>query len=320
MTEALFLLLFTVYCLSFRDSPWFLALPMIVILPLFVYEGIQFSIEKSRYWMNIWNSLDAIRMVIFVVFCFLEWGGATEEMSTPFLILSVVATYIRGISFFRVFKTTRYMVDLIIEVIIDMRGFLVLLVYSTSAFGVIFTLLPSAADSTVNSFTMSYLLNLGEFDTSDFTAIDWVIFITATIINPIVMLNLLIAIMSDTYGRVQSTNVITDRKELLKMIFEIEMLYYWNRATNDRSYLQLCVSKSDESKESGTVADVVHVLKKEMLKVKAQVIDNEKILNEIRLERENDKKLLQETHSMMTALCSQMNIVTPKKLFPKIWG
>jgi hypothetical protein len=47
------------------------------------------------------------------------------------------------------------------------------------------------------------MINMGDYgDIVDYTTIEWITFITATIVNPIVMLNLLIAVIGDTYDRV----------------------------------------------------------------------------------------------------------------------
>jgi hypothetical protein len=46
---------------------------------------------------------------------------------------------------------------------------------------------------------------------------------------PLIMLNMLIAIMSDTYARVMSEIVPSDFFELNQMIVEVEKLYFWRR-------------------------------------------------------------------------------------------
>lgn len=46
------------------------------------------------------------------------------------------------------------------------------------------------------------MISLGDYATDDYNVIDWIVFITASITNPIIMLNLLISIMGDTFGRV----------------------------------------------------------------------------------------------------------------------
>ena len=55
------------------------------------------------------------------------------------------------------------------------------------------------------------------------------LFIVASIFMPLIMLNLLIAIMSDTFARVNSTMVEADGKELNDLILEQENLMVWNK-------------------------------------------------------------------------------------------
>ena len=50
---------------------------------------------------------------------------------------------------------------------------------------------------------MSYRVNLGDFDLDGYDWVSWVFFILATLVNQVIMLNLLISIMGDTYDRVQ---------------------------------------------------------------------------------------------------------------------
>jgi hypothetical protein len=44
----------------------------------------------------------------------------------------------------------------------------------------------------------------GDFSPDEYTTANWILFIIASILLPLVMLNLLIAIMSDTYARVMA--------------------------------------------------------------------------------------------------------------------
>jgi hypothetical protein len=54
----------------------------------------------------------------------------------------------------------------------------------------------------------------GDFSPDDYTAAGWVLFIISSILMPLVMLNMLIAIMSDTYARVMGEIVPSDFCEL----------------------------------------------------------------------------------------------------------
>ena len=54
-----------------------------------------------------------------------------------------------------------------------------------------------------------------------------------SIFMPLVMLNLLIAIMSDTYERVSNSMIEADGKELNSLIIEQEKMLYWRRLKNE---------------------------------------------------------------------------------------
>ena len=52
----------------------------------------------------------------------------------------------------------------------------------------------------------SYITAIGDLDTDGFTGfVPWILFFVSSVFNLIVLLNLLIAIISDTYDRVNNT-------------------------------------------------------------------------------------------------------------------
>ena len=61
----------------------------------------------------------------------------------------------------------------------------------------------------------SYLTSLGEFSGSleNYDEIDWIVFFLATIINIILLLNLLIAIVSETFAAINESTEQTSYKE-----------------------------------------------------------------------------------------------------------
>lgn len=64
------------------------------------------------------------------------------------------------------------------------------------------------------------MLMLGDFQYDDYNFATWTLFTISSIFMPLVMLNLLIAIMSDTFGRVNGTMIEADGKELNELILE----------------------------------------------------------------------------------------------------
>jgi hypothetical protein len=73
----------------------------------------------------------------------------------------------------------------------------------------------------VEALQYSYLLTLGEFMVDDFDGFTWIVFAIATLINLIVMLNLLIAIISSTYERVVGDQIEQAYKERVSLICDI---------------------------------------------------------------------------------------------------
>jgi hypothetical protein len=72
-----------------------------------------------------------------------------------------------------------------------------------------------------------YLLVLGEFDTGNFggenSAAIWLFFISATFISQITILNMLIAVMGDTYDRVSEKKDQATLREKIKILAD----YVW---------------------------------------------------------------------------------------------
>ena len=60
----------------------------------------------------------------------------------------------------------------------------------------------------------------GDFNYDDYTTPLWFLFIIATVFMPLIMLNLLIAIMGDTFERVNSVMIEADGRELNSLILE----------------------------------------------------------------------------------------------------
>ena len=217
---------------------------------LLLFEVFQMIVSGAQYWSDFWNYLDILRSITFMMYLIFNSMGIAESWNYDILSLVTLTSWTRGIAYFRIFSKTRYITKLLVEVLRDMKAFLVILLYSTLSFSFLFLVLNSNSKVGEKTPFTSYLetsygLNLGDMPKdSDFY--EFIIVTIALIINPIVMLNLLISIIGDTYDRVQSEMVIADMKELCEMIIEIENSMYWRRNAGSKLYLQLCTTKKKE--------------------------------------------------------------------------
>jgi hypothetical protein len=162
--------------------------------------------------------------------------------------------------FGRIFFSTAAMIRMVIEITYDMKYFLMVLLIAIAGFGNCFMILARNYDKeelfTGNnywrSFIYAYNQALGEFDTEAFEDTDkyylYFIWFLNTMISLIVFLNMLIAIMGDTFDRVQETSENNMLKELASIMVENEMLI--NRAAIFKDAKYIIVIQEEKAEES----------------------------------------------------------------------
>ncbi|OMJ91460.1 hypothetical protein SteCoe_5942 [Stentor coeruleus] len=225
---------------------------------LSLYEILQIFGGIREYFTDIWNMIDLSRTIMLIFFAD-SLIKSRSYQPTVLLVLNLFS-WARGISYFRIFSRTRYMINLITEVIKDVLPFLIILAYSTVGFA--FILMLMSLEKTIFSefLSGSYLITLGNINKPDYRIIQWICFIIATIVNPVIMMNLLISIMGDIYDRVQESKEVADYRELANLILEIEIATIWQR--NVRSLQRMHVCREVETKNvSGTWLGKVREIK-----------------------------------------------------------
>ncbi|OMJ67215.1 hypothetical protein SteCoe_35680 [Stentor coeruleus] len=266
-----YLVLLALYSIYYYEDTWFMIFPFIVSTVLFSYEGMQLYNSGMEYFDDLWNYVDIFRGLLFNLYCIFVWfdiGGKVEviqiingvsqvyiisDYQSPIFTLAVLFSWLRGITYFKLFQRTRYLIKLIMEASVDIVSFFILLFYTTMAFAFIMQAADnigkfsqcSEEDNALSCYiSTAYKQNLGELsgDPADIAAS--VLFIIICIVNPVIMLNLLISIMGDTYGRVKAGKVVADARELIGMIIEVETLMNWNREINKMSFVKVLCEES----------------------------------------------------------------------------
>ena len=79
----------------------------------------------------------------------------------------------------------------------------------------------------------------------------WSFFILRAMTIPVIMFNMLIAIMGDTYDKVSSTAVALDKKTMAQMILDIESLMVWNRDRQNYEYIYICKYDAEDETDGG---------------------------------------------------------------------
>lgn len=130
---------------------------------------------------------------------------------------AMLSLWLKFFYYLRIFAPTSAFIRMIIEIIKDMSTFILILFASILAFANAFFILDGAfkgkdvlkasGGDVWLTFTSTYTMGLGEWETdlypdSKHTVLLWIFFLLCTFLVQIVLLNLLIALMEDTFDKV----------------------------------------------------------------------------------------------------------------------
>lgn len=139
--------------------------------------------------------------------------------------------WFKTLYFFRIFRSYGHLINSIVQVLVDIRVFMVILSFSLLAFSGSFFILAQNnkgddvfVDSYLDSILKMFELTLGNFDTDKMGTVGfplvYFMFSMASIFLIVIMLNLLIAIISDTFGNVQNQALRKIYQEFAQLITE----------------------------------------------------------------------------------------------------
>jgi hypothetical protein len=145
----------------------------------------------------------------------------------------------------------------------DIIPFLIILFYLNFAFAVCFYNLDflkasPSFHSFIEACVHSYVLNFNSFSINVYQDTkDWVVFIVATVINPLILMNMIIALLGNTYTMVKDNAGIADKRELAEMIIEFESMLFWRRDVDIKQYVQICSSVRNDDSENDDLKTTV---------------------------------------------------------------
>jgi hypothetical protein len=146
-------------------------------------------------------------------------------------IFGILCLWFKCIYYLRIWKETNYLAGMVVKVVFGMKWFLMVYMMSHLAFGQGFYRL-SASCGGEHTFTtkpedfvlmqsifFSFMLSIGEFSTSGWNHdgqvgfrnpnfnLVWIVYLLSVTLNNIVMLNLLVAIINETYAEVSEISI-----------------------------------------------------------------------------------------------------------------
>lgn len=241
------------------------ALAFICLYQIFL-ELLQLKNKGFKYFKSGWNLITLLSIGLIgwsIAFDYLEWNE--EKYFIPTASCAVLIMYLRLFYFGRIFKATATIVRMIIEVTQDIKPFMVITFIMVLGFTNAFYILalnkpdPDAGEEDEGRFTDDHFLkavtytwqqSLGEFDTESYEelnreALAYVLWFGNTFMVMVLFLNLLIAVLSDSFDKIQETLKNNLYKEFARMMVDNEMFLNRKSTFKGVKYLIL-VEKKDQ--------------------------------------------------------------------------
>jgi hypothetical protein len=209
------------------------------------------------------------------LFCILTWS---DQESNELFSIVMFFSWFRGVSIFRLFSSTRYYINLFTKVLLDIYPFFTIFAYSTVGFGLVFQALDGSGQDYFDYLTSSYLYDLGDSLIKGDSKLHWLAYFLVTFLNNIIMLNLIISIMSDTYSKVQENSSIADSLELANMLIDVESIMFWKRSQNVKTFYFIC-EHSEEVQANEDLTYKIKKIKQVITGVKEELQANHKTYN-----------------------------------------
>ena len=298
-----YLAIFTIYVGFQLKNPTKIETDKMIMLPIMlVFNTIfllaeipLFSLNILNYITDIWNLLDSVRIILFYAYSIMFFSETGIEYNQQQLTLGtiILLSWLRALAFFRIFRRTRYLVRIILQVNKDIFTFTLILIYCITCSAI---LGHNIEDEDIwSEFKTQYLIAFGQFSTDGYDTVKWVQFYFSTIISLLVMMTMLISLMVSSYSRIKENSTVADYIEMASYILEIESIFLRSGKKGEKKFFQFCYSKKDLqlSIKEESIDEKLKIMKKKILTFEGCFNIYEKDF------KENKNKCLQELQEII---------------------
>ena len=247
-----------------QEATWYTITPIIIVnLLLMIWEIVQLQSIGLGYFREIWNWVDIVRVVTTFVWASLYlFSTSTVALLWSMLVLNIL----RGLTGFRAFDKTRFYIRLILQSLNDMKFFLIIFMYTTLCFGILNT----AASESQNYDVLTLWIipfnlasgNADEMNTST-PNLQYYTFCFALLVNIVLMLNMIISILGNSFDEFQLKSEIIDYREMAEAVLEVEQIQSLINPIDKYEYLSVCVNpyENDTGAWGGKIIETSTIIK-----------------------------------------------------------
>ena len=263
----------------------------------FIVELIQiFKYGIERYYTSLWNTIDLLFCITLLGTMIARIAGLEEGLTRAWLYTVIlILGYVKWIIHFRIFGATSnlklyrflYLISflgklirIVIEIIKDMVSFIAILIFIIFALSLILLEFDRETEFKDHLLT-GYGFIYGDYQTEEVSSSEIAIMVFVAFLVSVVLLNLLIAIMGDSYSKVDEKSTLIDSLERLDMIIEVivmKRIFTQREIKKEKSYLFFCQNivndENDGDEENNLLEEKTNLLEKAIKNVETQVFQN----------------------------------------------
>ncbi|CDW84531.1 wd-40 repeat protein [Stylonychia lemnae] len=265
-----------------------------------VNEVRQILNQGFTYMISVWNYTDILPPIFIITVVSLHlivyYKSKDDESYDPNNFIETIHSiacllmWAKFLYFLRIFYSTGYLIRMLSNVVWDMKVFLLILFLVYFGFGEAFLRLSENSDPEASfiknyAYCWVYAFRLSMGDTAADTFNDtiqpitlWIIWCICLLLTNIVMLNMLIAIIGESFGTVNSMQKQANYQERSRIIAENDFLIpkYRKREMRDElNYLitAIEITEQEEIDSTKVVQDQFVVIEESLNKIKTEITE-----------------------------------------------
>lgn len=273
---------------------------------LLLFEILQITSNFREYTQDAFNFIELVIILVQFVTAGLFWGDALVAIASFFVSLSLLLWYTKILVLLRIIDQLRQLIRMIIEIVTGSLSFMTVIFTYIVAFTILmYQSRKASGTDDLNFWEVAlemYTFGIGSYDDMLYSGVTMPFFIIATILMPLILLNMLIAFMGDIYGKAKDDAVAINAKERIAMISEISStviqlrkIFRWiNRRTTQGSsqlYYILIAEPYETNEGSAIIETFIEHQSNKMQKYmqdQLELIDSRSKLREDKLQADLD--------------------------------
>jgi hypothetical protein len=190
--------------------------------------------DYRRYLSSPWNWIDLVIHTFSIITIYIILGTSEVNNSMALAWVRVITVFVlsfRGITMLRVFKQTRYLISMLLQVLIDVVPFIVvlafvLLIYIYVWFVIVYYKTDEVDGNTqpnyYDSIQLAVFTFFGQFPTNNLSTFQFVMIAIGSVLLALTLGNFIIALITSTYDKISDDRQLFDAKDVIAMISDFD--------------------------------------------------------------------------------------------------